>query len=206
MLRSKLKAKKPTKSPIARFAVLAFVFALIAAACGSAATDTISLGDDDPGEVTALPEEAESASVGGVPDVLNGPVDFSYESFGGSLVNFTAVSSGRPVVLNFFASWCPTCVAELPDFETVSQTFAEEVQFLGLSVQDPPERSLELLEQTGVTFPTGIDGPGAIFTAFGGLGMPTTVFIDADGIVQDVHTGVLTEASLTEAIQENLLP
>ena len=203
MLRSK-NSTKPTKNKISRFAALAFVFALIAAACGSSG-DAISLADQG---LTPLPDEGAApaaAPADGISDVLNEPVSFSYESFGGSQINFSDLGD-RPVVLNFFASWCPTCIAELPDFETVSQTFAEEVQFLGLSVQDPPERSLELLEQTGVTFPTGLDTPGEIFTAFGGLGMPTTVFIDADGVVQDVHTGVLDVNSLTEAIEENILP
>ena len=79
------------------------------------------------------------------------------------------------------------------------------MQFFGLSVQDGPALSAELIERTGITFPTGVDLPGEIFLGFGGLGMPTTVFINADGSVADVHTGVLTVDSLTDAINEDLL-
>ena len=100
---------------------------------------------------------------------------------------------------------CPTCIAELPDFETVSQNLGDQVQFLGLATQDGLEDSARLLEQTGVTFPVGRDPDGAIFTLFGGFSMPTTVFITADGTIANVHSGVLTEQALTEAINSNLL-
>ncbi len=183
-------------SKLSRLAALLFVMALIAAACGGG-SETISLGDD--GLAAPAPDgDVELAE-------LADRVDFNYESFDGEQLSLSGLGD-RPVVLNFFASWCPTCIAELPDFERVSQTFADDVQFLGLSVQDQPDLSLQLLAETGVTFPTGLDTPGDIFSAFGGLGMPTTVFITADGEVANVHTGVLTEESLTDAILEDLLP
>lgn len=186
------------KGKLGRLAALLFVMALVAAACGGGGSETISLSDD--GLSAPAPDgEVETPEAGGE------RVDFNYEGFDGEQRQLSELGD-RPVVLNFFASWCPTCIAELPDFETVSQTFADDVQFLGLSVQDDPNLSLQLLQETGVTFPTGLDTPGDLFAAFGGLGMPTTVFITADGEVADVHTGVLTEESLTEAIQEDLLP
>lgn len=193
-----LSASTVKKSKTGRFAALLFVVALIAAACGGGGSDTISLGDDG---LTA-PAPAGDAPV---PESTGERVDFTYEGFDGEQLQLSGLGE-RPVVLNFFASWCPTCIAELPDFETVSQTFADDIQFLGLSVQDQPELSLELLAETGVTFPTGLDTPGQIFSQFGGLGMPTTVFITADGEVANVHTGVLTVESLTEAIEADLLP
>ncbi len=171
--------------------------ALIAAAC-SGSDDAISLGDDG----LSAPVEAGSVDAA---ESSGERVNFTYEGFDGEQLEL-AEFGDRPVVLNFFASWCPTCIAELPDFQTVSQTFANDVQFLGLSVQDQPELSLQLLAETGVTFPTGLDTPGDVFAQFGGLGMPTTVFISADGEVTNVHTGVLTEESLTDAINENLFP
>ena len=125
-------------------------------------------------------------------------------TFDGEPVTFAGFSD-RPVVLNFFASWCPTCIAELPDFETVSQNLAADVQFLGLATQDRAEASDELVESTGITFPIGRDPDGAIFSIFQGLGMPTTVFINADGTVAEVHTGVLNVESLTNTINEELL-
>lgn len=171
------------------------VFALVAAACSTGSNDVSVLGSDGQGEVD-LSGSGEEA--------LGERVDFEFDDFDGELIDFAQFSEG-PVVINFFAAWCATCVAELPDFENVSNNFAGDVQFLGLSFQDRPEDSIALIEETGVTFQTGFDTDGAIFSQFAGLGMPTTVFIDADGQVVNVHSGVLTEASLTEAIEQDLL-
>lgn len=185
-------------NPAARFFALVMVLAVIAAACSSGESDTILLGEN------------QSAEAGDAADVETDvadaeAVDFSFETFDEQTLQFSEFADG-PVVINFFAAWCATCVAELPDFQTVSEDFDGEVQFLGLSFQDRPEDSLALIEETGVTFPTGLDTNGGILALFQGLGMPTTVFVNADGVVVDVHTGVLTEDALTEAIETELLP
>ena len=185
-----------TTKPRLRFGALAIALALIAAACGGAASDTSVLGGDDASSVDV--SNAGEESVGD-------RVNFQFNDFDGQEIDFSEFSGDGPVVINVFAAWCATCVAELPDFETVSNNLASDVQFLGLSFQDRPEDSIALIETTGVTFQTGFDTDGAIFSQFQGLGLPTTVFIDENGEVVTVHSGVLTEASLTEAIEEDLL-
>ena len=130
--------------------------------------------------------------------------DYTYASFDGETQTFDA-QLGTPTVVNFFASWCPTCVAELPDFERVSQAQAGQVDFVGLSFLDEVGLSEDLLERTGVTFPTG-QHIGDLYLESGALGMPTTLFIDAEGNLVHTHTGVLTEASLNTAISDHLSP
>jgi cytochrome c biogenesis protein CcmG, thiol:disulfide interchange protein DsbE len=101
-----------------------------------------------------------------------------------------------PVVVNFFASWCVPCIDEMPAFERVHQDVGDQVTFLGMANRDSPEDALATVEATGVTYPT-FDDPGAsALTWFGGLAMPTTVFIDTSGNVVDVNSGALTEAQL----------
>lgn len=101
-----------------------------------------------------------------------------------------------PVVVNFFASWCVPCIDEMPAFERVHQDVGDEVTFLGMANRDSPEDALSTVEATGVTYPT-FDDPGAsALTWFGGLAMPTTVFIDTSGNVVDVNSGALSEAQL----------
>jgi len=188
-------ASNPKRSP--KLVAVLIGLAVIAAACaGSSSDDVISLSDG--GLAVPTPEVTE------VDEPAGDAVDFSYVTFEGEELNFAEFADG-PVVLNFFASWCPTCIAELPDFEAVSQQLDGDVTFLGLATQDRAEASDELIENTGVTFDVGRDPDGAIFSIFQGLGMPTTVFINADGTVADVHTGVLNFESLTDAINEELL-
>lgn len=107
---------------------------------------------------------------------------------------------GKPLVMNFWASWCPPCIAEMPDFEKVFQDVKDDVQFLGVNQSDNHSAAADLVARTGVTYPLASDPNGEVFAAFGGAGMPTTVFIDADGRVVDVVTGQLTEDQLREKI------
>ncbi len=108
---------------------------------------------------------------------------------------------GRPVVLNFWASWCPPCLAEMPEFERVHRRLGGRVAFLGVNQRDQPRAAEELAGRTGVTYPLAVDVAGQAFDAFGGLGMPTTVLIGADGTVADVFAGQLDETLLRERIQ-----
>lgn len=108
-----------------------------------------------------------------------------------------------PLVVNFWASWCPACVVELPDFQAVSEEFADDVTFIGMNVLPDDRAAAEaLIEQTGVTYQLAEDEGGALYTEFGGIAMPTTVFLDSDGNVVDVHSGTLFEADLRQRITE----
>jgi thiol-disulfide isomerase/thioredoxin len=110
---------------------------------------------------------------------------------------------GRPVVVNFWASWCPPCASEMPDFERVHQDVGEEVVFLGIDQRDGREDALELARQTGVTYRLVWDPRGEVFDAFGGPGMPTTVFIDAEGTVVEIIPGQLSVGLLRDHIKRN---
>lgn len=145
---------------------------------------------------TSAGETAESAG---------DSVDASFTYFDGTpgaLSDFR----GTPVVVNFWASWCPACVAEMPDFEAVHQQFAGEVEFLGLNMQEVDKgAALTLVEQTGVSYTLAEDPQGEIYRQFGGIAMPTTVFLDAEGRVVDVHAGVLFAEDLARIVEELFL-
>lgn len=110
----------------------------------------------------------------------------------------------RPLVINFFASWCPSCVAEMPGFEQVHQRLAGRVEFLGISQSDSRSASIDLAQETGITYPTGHDANGDFFRAVGGAGMPTTLFIRAGGRIVDVYVGAMDPATLESLIAANL--
>jgi peroxiredoxin len=111
---------------------------------------------------------------------------------------------GRPVVVNFWASWCPGCAAEMPDFERVHRRLGDQVAFLGIAQRDTPGRASASARRTGVTYQLAVDASGRAFDAFGSRGMPTTVLIRADGTVAEVVTGQLDEERLTEQIRRHL--
>ncbi len=182
-----------------RLVALFSTVALLAAACGSSADDggTVTLGNGEISVDTDLDDGGAEAGAGASES------NFTYETPEGLIVEFADLTDG-PVVINFFASWCPSCIAEMPDFEAVFQQFGGEVEFLGLAMQDRTEAAVELVAETGVTYPIGLDPDGDIFAQFKGLGMPTTVFVGADGTVERVHSGQLSAEGLADIINEDL--
>jgi len=125
---------------------------------------------------------------------------FNADGSAGTLVDYR----GQPVVLNFFASWCPPCRAELPEFETVSREVAGEVTFLGVNTDFSEDAWLRMIEETGITFPTVFQPSNELFVATKSPSMPTTLFIDADGAVKHTFAGRLSEDRLRELIVEHL--
>jgi thiol-disulfide isomerase/thioredoxin len=110
---------------------------------------------------------------------------------------------GRPVVLNFWASWCPSCVAEMSAaFRPVQEQLGDGVTFVGMNIQDERPLALELLDATGVEWINAEDPDGELYLDLGGLGMPFTVFISAEGEILDDHNGPLTEDQLRTRITE----
>jgi thiol-disulfide isomerase/thioredoxin len=126
---------------------------------------------------------------------------FSYEPLdGGDEVDFDSFRAGQPAVINFFAQWCAPCVREMPDFEAAFGDYGDAVAFLGLSYNESAADARALVDQTGVTYATGRDPAGDILARFGGIGMPTTVFITADGTIATTHTGAIAPAELRDEL------
>lgn len=113
---------------------------------------------------------------------------------------------GRPVVLNFWASWCPACISEMPSFAEVHRRLGDQVEFIGVNMQEVDmDAALALVEQTGVEYRLVHDPNGSIYRQFGGVAMPTTVFINSDGEVVQVHSGTIFEDDLVALIESELL-
>jgi len=107
----------------------------------------------------------------------------------------------RPLVLNFFASWCPYCVGEMPGFEQVHQQLGSRVGFLGVAQTDTSRQaSRDLVHQTGISYVTAVDSEGRLFSAFGGVTMPVTVFIRPGGQIAEIHSGSLDPGTLRSLI------
>lgn len=117
----------------------------------------------------------------------------------GSLVRLSD-HKGTPVVLSFWASWCVPCRKEMPALARASAAFAGEVDFLGVDHQDVRDDGLALLRQARVRYPSGFDPEGSAASSFGLRGMPTTVFIGANGQVMATSLGELTEPELRSSI------
>ncbi len=162
-------------------------FGLVAAACGGGGDGDSANSASAAQPVAALPAIALDRFDGGGTVTLG---DFV----------------GRPLVVNFWASWCPSCVAEMSAaFRPVQEQLGDTVVFVGVNIQDSRSKALQLLEETGVQWISVEDQDGSLYTELGGLAMPFTVFISADGEIVDKHNGVLSESLLLSRIEDKLL-
>ena len=131
--------------------------------------------------------------------------DTSFEYFDGSTATLAAYQ-GRPLVVNFWASWCPSCVAEMSAaFRPVQQELGDQVAFVGFNIQDRRDRAIELVEETGVLFDLAEDPQGDLYAELGGIGMPFTVFVNEHGEIVHEHNGPLSRSQLRSQIEERLL-
>ena len=130
----------------------------------------------------------------------------SWEQFDGGGSASLADYAGRPLVLNFFASYCLPCAREMPALQTVADELGDRVAVVGLNLADEEDAARALVEQTGVTYDLGRDGDGAIAQALGVVNLPTTVFATADHEVVEVHTGALSEDQLREKMTRLAAP
>lgn len=112
---------------------------------------------------------------------------------------------GTPVVVNLFAAWCPSCLAEMPSFERASHDYAGRVVIVGVDSQDSPQDGLRLARQLGITYPLLADTSHAdLYASLQAQGMPVTAFIRRDGTVMRVYSGGLDETLLRELIDQLL--
>lgn len=215
MKRSLRQSKRPRAAKL-RLVAAMLGFTLIAASCGSdtaAPADPIETNDGNilvspPDVLEGNPEPTTAPPPVDLPppvEGLNATPVVAFEYFDGTPTS-TAQFTGRPTVLNFWASNCPACVAEMPEFEEVFQALGTEVDFVGVNTADVGrDAAVRLAEQTGVTYPLADDADSAVFRAFGGFVMPTTVFLNPQGQVAFSWSGVLTGDELTRLINEHIL-
>lgn len=129
------------------------------------------------------------------------PVDASFELLAGGRSSLAALR-GKPVVVNFFSSTCIPCASEMPAFEQVKGELEERVTFLGMNVQDTVAAGRSFVETVKVTWELGRDPDGSILQSLGGLGLPTTLILDAGGHMVFKHLGALEADDLRAELAE----
>ena len=111
---------------------------------------------------------------------------------GGAPVSLESLR-GKPVVLNFWASWCVPCYQEHGALLRAARAHGSQVQFLGVVYEDEEDRIRGFLSEQGMAYPSLLDLQGRTAIAYGVYGVPETYFIDANGQVVDKYTGPLDD-------------
>ena len=126
---------------------------------------------------------------------------FRVQRLGGGTLTLSD-QAGTPIVLNLWASWCIPCREEMPAIERTALRHPD-VRFIGVAVQDIESASEAFATETGVSFDLGIDD-GSVIDAYPTVGLPTTWFIDRNGMIVGQRFGEMTEAELTDRVEKLL--
>lgn len=158
----------------------------------------------------SLKDRADEDDIGDVPSDTTEYVPVMAGDFTVYTADNTPVAladfAGRPVMLNFWASWCNPCKSEMPDMQAAYEKYGRDVVFIMINMTDGSHETLEKAQQfisdSGYTFPVYYDTAGSAAGAYNVRSIPMTVFIDRDGYIQGARIGVISaeklEAGLTQ--------
>lgn len=164
----------------------------------------MSQGMDHP-QLATQPQQTQPAG-GSVPTETQAPPvapDFTVYDREGNAVKLSDYA-GKPIVLNFWASWCGPCQIEMPDFQEKFEALGEDVQFLMVNMTDGSRETVDIasafIEEKGFTFPVLYDTDLDAANTYGAYSLPTTYFIDSQGSAIARATGAIDGDTLQRGI------
>ncbi len=165
-------------------------------------------GDDlfNKADATDLPQVADGETDSSFADIqeIGAPAyDFTLQDLDGNDVTLSDLQ-GRPVILNFWATWCSPCRIEMPEFQAVYENHPDgEIAIVAVNLDEPVDRVTKFFrDDLGLTFTALLDEGGVISDQYGVFTYPTTYFINEDGVVTAVHRGSLTEKYIEDYLAD----
>ena len=120
-------------------------------------------------------------------------------------VSLSMIADGKPLVINFWATWCPYCVREMPDYQEIYNEFGDRVAFAFVDVPgsrgETAEKALAWLKDNGYEdLPVYFDNDMEASAMYGARSLPTTVIVSADGEIQDISPGAIDPTLMRAAL------
>lgn len=157
--------------------------------------------------LSAVPASATTGGLTPSPREGFAAPDFQLELLGAGQVQLSGLR-GQIVIVNLWASWCPPCRAEMPALERVYEANRErglEILAVNTTFQDSEAGAAEFVREFGLTFPIALDRTGEVSRTYLLRALPTTFFIDREGIIRKVILGgPMSETTLQTAVEELL--
>ena len=154
---------------------------------------------------TAAPESSDTQATESEsePELLLAP-DFTVYDIDGNPVNLSDFR-GKPTIINFWASWCVYCIAEMPEFQAKFEELGDEVNFLMINVTDGQQETVEsaskLIEKSGYSFPVYYDTDRIASYTYASYSLPMTYGIDADGYAIVKANGAIGAEDIDQIIE-----
>ena len=133
------------------------------------------------------------------PTVTNQAADFELADLNGQTVSLSGLR-GRPVLVNFWATWCGPCTHEMPFIQAVHEQWSNsDLVIMAVNVGEKSSRVQEFMNQNGYSFPVLLDSDGQVAGKYRITGIPTSLFIDKEGIIQMMKIGAYASQADLEA-------
>lgn len=121
--------------------------------------------------------------------------EFALKSVSGETVHLSDFQ-GKVVLVNFWAVWCPPCRQEMPAIQNVHENYGDKVVVLGVNAGDTRQDALDFMDSLGLTFDVVLDSNYEVEDLYRVRGLPSTFFIDSNGVIQIQHIGFMEESLL----------
>ncbi len=127
--------------------------------------------------------------------------DFLFEDLEGHWVRLSDFR-GKPVLLNFWATWCPPCRKEIPDLQKFHEQYGDKIVLLGINWGEDIEEVRRFLERYGATYTNLMDKDGKFFVLYQLTGLPTSYWVDEQGIIRGMWLGAMELEDMVEGFKK----
>lgn len=159
------------------------------------------------GEPEPVREDAQETAAPSAPGVKIGSAapDFTLKTVIGDTVTLSSLK-GKKVLLNFWATWCPPCQEEMPALENIYKKYkGEGIEIIAVNAtvgKETEEKVKQFIDVHQLTFPVPLDTDGEVVQMYGIYGMPTSYFIDENGVVRSFYFGMMTEEMIIRELKK----
>ena len=158
---------------------------------------------DRPGAANSQSVTVTAAATGAAPKVGKPAPDFELTMIDGTKARLSDFK-GRPVWINFWASWCPPCRAENPDIQDLYNAHkdADGLVLLAPAIGEGRDSVAGYMQRADLQYPVGTDSDTQIAANYRVLGIPTHIFVDRDGIIREIRVGAISKKTMEKKLAQ----
>ncbi|MCL5264554.1 MAG: TlpA family protein disulfide reductase [Chloroflexi bacterium] len=177
-----------------KWIVYVFLIAIFVAVAGYVVNEGV--------DIPLLSGQSSGPPSGVGPNVGMLAPDFTLKDPQGNQVSLSGFR-GRPVMINFWATWCPPCRYEMPFMETVyRERAADGLVILAVSIDEDPNAVPRFMKEFGITFPVVLDTDQSVATKYRIRPIPTSFFVDKDGVIRDMEIGAMDKKTILKKLSK----